>query len=407
MVFKVITDLQAASNGVFEYLDRLPVTTGEAWLDLLRETASRDLPTARRLALLRLVWQEACLTRESLITRVEILLERDCFGQSPQDTFHRDMAVVRQALAKAGHRLVCSRGRGRTGYYIEGRPSLDERMQQLIVGAAAEVDPRQIAVSRRLSPAQRFQQGRSMTELAEWVEAYRLRQRQPELSEGATRHVVQEKGSPEMTEASMELADFMHLVLDALEAAGVEYMITGAVAVWAWGEARTTRDFDIVVNVPIERMQRLSEELEKRDMLVPADIILDLFLETRADLPVNAIHLHTGYKAELFLLRPGDEYRATAFARRRRVDLGPPLGEVYVHAPEDLILNKLHYFSLSHQPKHVRDITSVLLTLGDELDLAYIEAWAQRLNLTTLWDEVQRRAQSRRGPQPGRNHRSH
>lgn len=198
-----------------------------------------------------------------------------------------------------------------------------------------------------------------------------------------------------MIEASMELADFMRLVLDALEAAGVEYMIGGAVAVWAWGEARTTRDFDLVVNLPLERIQRLSQELEKRAMLVPADIILDLFLETRADLPVNAIHLDTGYKAELFLLRPGDTYRETAFARRRLVDLGPPLGKVYVHAPEDLILNKLHYFSLSHQPKHVRDIVSILLALGDELDLDYIESWAARLGLTALWQEVQNQASER------------
>lgn len=195
-----------------------------------------------------------------------------------------------------------------------------------------------------------------------------------------------------MTEASMELADFMRLVLDALEAAGVEYMIGGAVAVWAWGEARTTRDFDLVVNLPPEHIQRLSQELEKRAMLVPADIILDLFLETRADLPVNAIHLDTGYKAELFLLRPGDTYRETAFARRRLVDLGPPLGKVYVHAPEDLILNKLHYFGLSYQPKHMRDIVSIILALGDELDLDYIESWAARLGLTALWQEVQNQA---------------
>jgi hypothetical protein len=192
----------------------------------------------------------------------------------------------------------------------------------------------------------------------------------------------------------MELADFMRLVLDALEAAGVDYMIGGAVAVWAWGEARTTRDFDVVVNVPVERMRHLSEELAKRDMLVPTDIILDLFLETQADLPVNAIHLYTGYKAELFLLRPGDVYRETAFARRRLVDLGPPLGEVYVHAPEDLILNKLHYFNISHQPKHVRDITSILLALGDELDLGYIETWAKHLSLINLWQEVQAQARS-------------
>lgn len=139
-------------------------------------------------------------------------------------------------------------------------------------------------------------------------------------------------------------------------------------------------------------MGRLSEELEKRKMLVPTEIILDLFLEPRGDLAVNAIHLDTGYKAELFLLRPGDTYRETALSRRRLVDLGPPLGEVYVHAPEDLILNKLHYFNISQQPKHVRDITSILLALEDDLDLEYIENWGEHLGLTTLWGEVQRQA---------------
>ena len=53
-----------------------------------------------------------------------------------------------------------------------------------------------------------------------------------------------------MAETDMSFADFMRLVLDVLEAADVEYLIGGAVAVWAWGEARTTRDFDLVVNIP-------------------------------------------------------------------------------------------------------------------------------------------------------------
>lgn len=191
-----------------------------------------------------------------------------------------------------------------------------------------------------------------------------------------------------MTESNMELVDFMVLVLDALTAAGVEYAIGGAVAVWAWGEPRTTRDFDVVINVPVEKMMALSEELKKRDMLVPVDIILDTFLETRANLPVNAIHLYTGYKAELFLLRPEDTYHQTAFARRRLVDLGPPLGQVYVHAPEDLILNKLLYFAISQQPKHTRDIASILVTMDEELDLAYIEFWAIRLGVNELWQSV-------------------
>jgi len=55
--------------------------------------------------------------------------------------------------------------------------------QAQIAGAVAEVDPRQIAIFRRLTPAQRVEQAVSMMELAEQVAAYRLRQRHPELSE--------------------------------------------------------------------------------------------------------------------------------------------------------------------------------------------------------------------------------
>jgi hypothetical protein len=89
--------------------------------------------------------------------------------------------------------------------------------------------------------------------------------------------------------------------------------------------------------------------------------------------------LYSGYKAELFLLRPGDVYRAQALERRLLVDLGSPIGEVWVHSPEDLILYKLRCFRISHQPKHVRDIASIMLTLGDELKLDYIRVDFQEM----------------------------
>lgn len=192
-----------------------------------------------------------------------------------------------------------------------------------------------------------------------------------------------------MPQTSMGFEDFIRLVLDALKAADVEYMIGGSVAVWAWGEARTTRDVDIVIHLPVEKMGWLSQELAKRDMLVPHDVILDIFLETRTDLPVNAIHLGTGNKAELFLMRPDDEYREVAFVRRQLVDMGPPLGEVWVHAPEDLIINKLRYLKISHQQKHVRDIKSILAERHQELDMDYMEEWIVHFQLAEQWQEVQ------------------
>jgi hypothetical protein len=72
-----------------------------------------------------------------------------------------------------------------------------------------------------------------------------------------------------VAESSLAFVDFARLVLDAIEAPELEYLIGGAVAVWAWGEVRSTQDFDLVVHVPGPKIMQLSQELEKRGMLVP------------------------------------------------------------------------------------------------------------------------------------------
>src|SRR5262245_21944595 len=110
-----------------------------------------------------------------------------------------------------------------------------------------------------------------------------------------------------MARAQIGFLEFARLVLDALESAQITYLIGGAVALWAWGEPRTTQDFDLVIHLTPERVYDLSRELETRRMLVPPDILLDLLIQSEADLPVNAIHLDSGYKAELFLLRDADD----------------------------------------------------------------------------------------------------
>jgi hypothetical protein len=90
----------------------------------------------------------------------------------------------------------------------------------------------------------------------------------------------------------------------------------------------------------------------------------------------------------LYPLRSGDELRQEAFRRREKIDFGPPIGKVFVHSPEDLILYKLLYFSLGRQSKHVRDITAILRSQKGQLELNYIEKWVQRLGLTSIWHEL-------------------
>jgi hypothetical protein len=188
-----------------------------------------------------------------------------------------------------------------------------------------------------------------------------------------------------MAEGTIGYADFIKLVISALEAARIDYLIGGAVAAWAWGEPRATLDLDVVVDVPLESIEVLSRELGKRDMLVPAEIILKTIIENRADLPIQAIHMVSGYKADIYPLRPDDELRRSALARKIQVDFGPPLGTVYIHSPEDLILYKLWYFSLSQQTKHIRDIAAILRSLGEKIDYRYLDSWITRKGLQDNW----------------------
>jgi hypothetical protein len=191
-----------------------------------------------------------------------------------------------------------------------------------------------------------------------------------------------------MTDQPLDITAFLKLILDALKATKIEYLIGGAIAEWAWGEPRATQDLDIVINLPVKAIGRFSRELEKRNMLVPADIILDTMMEDRADIPLNAIHMYSGLKADLYLMRDGDELRQSAFERRLLVDYGTPIGEVYVHSPEDLILYKLMYLGLSGQSKHARDIAAILKAKKDQLDYGYIESWVVRLGLISVWQEI-------------------
>lgn len=190
-------------------------------------------------------------------------------------------------------------------------------------------------------------------------------------------------------------------MIEALEAAQVPYLLGGALAAAAWGEPRSTLDVDLVIALEVKRVPALSAELERRAILIPPDIMLDQLLEQRGDVAIVGYHVRAGFKVELFPLRPGDELRAAALARRQRVELDPPLGWIYVHSPEDLILYKLQHFNLSAQTKHARDILGLLLACGPTLNYTYLNNWISRLGLQPAWHRLLEQARRLGAQIPG------
>lgn len=150
---------------------------------LLTDAIQRDLTTARRTILLRILWHERYLTRAQLIARIELQVGRNCFGASAwQDTFYRDMRVVKQAFEAVGFSLLYSRNKQQRGYHLHGQEALSSELKQILKASMSEVDQRQIDIYHKLSPADRFRQGCSISDTARKVVAYRIRQENPRLS---------------------------------------------------------------------------------------------------------------------------------------------------------------------------------------------------------------------------------
>jgi hypothetical protein len=150
---------------------------------ILQDAIQRDLTTGRRSALLQILWHERYLTRTQLMKRVELRLGKDCFGVSAwEDTFYRDMQVVKQAFKAAGFTLSYNRNKPQTGYYLEGQPAISSELQKILRSSVQEVDARQIEIYHRLTLADRFRQGCSISDTARKVVAFRIRHDNPNLS---------------------------------------------------------------------------------------------------------------------------------------------------------------------------------------------------------------------------------
>jgi len=162
---------------------------------ILEDVISRDRTTARRVILLKILLRERFLTRKQLILRTEGKMGKGCFGDSAwEDTFYRDMLVVKRALSAEGYQTAYSRSPHMPGYYLVNQSSISSELSAILDGSVAEVDKNQLAIFKQLSFRQRFQQGCSISNLACQTVVNRIRQKNPRLNlSEAQRQSIQKK----------------------------------------------------------------------------------------------------------------------------------------------------------------------------------------------------------------------
>lgn len=169
-------------------------------------------------------------------------------------------------------------------------------------------------------------------------------------------------------------------VIRALEAMDVAYMIVGSLSSNMWGNPRSTRDADFVVEMGLDRINELADRLG-RDFVFDRQLGFETITGTqRYQFEVKGTH----YKIEVFFLTD-DAFGKSRFARRRRVDFEGVA--TWMPTPEDVVVQKLRW----HRPKDVEDAAAVIKVQSAFLDWPYIEKWCGHFGVTDLLNEVRAR----------------
>ena len=175
-------------------------------------------------------------------------------------------------------------------------------------------------------------------------------------------------------------------VVSAFDQLDIPYHIGGSVASSVYGLARTTLDADLVADMKSLHIGPLVERLESGYYIDP-DTIAEA-IEGRSSF--NLVHLETMLKVAIFIVKDSP-YAREAFRRRRKDTLHEEhRSEWYIASPEDVILNKLHWFrSGGHvSERQWGDVIGVFKVQGDQLDMAYLQRWAADLGLADLMEQA-------------------
>jgi len=185
-----------------------------------------------------------------------------------------------------------------------------------------------------------------------------------------------------MIPAPSEVFQVTRRVAAAFDVAGVRYFLGGSVASALYGEARSTRDIDLVAAMLPHHVEPFLAALGNQ-FYADATAIGAAVAARRS---FNVIHLDTMVKADIFIFK-ADAFGRSQFARRtaRQLNQDDPTA-IYVASAEDTVLAKLQWYRDGGgvSDRQWNDVLGVLKVQGATLEGAYLEEWARELGLTDL-----------------------
>jgi hypothetical protein len=176
------------------------------------------------------------------------------------------------------------------------------------------------------------------------------------------------------------------LVTQTLDSLGIAHTIGGSIASSFAGEPRSTIDIDIVVALTEAHIRPLVAALEG-DFYIN-ETALRRAVRDRSS--ANLIHQASYLKVDLFVAG-GTALDEQQLRRRREVRLSDGR-TLHVHPPEDILLQKLHWYRKGGEvsDRQWRDIRGIVRVQGAALDRTYLAENAHILAVSDLLERALR-----------------
>jgi hypothetical protein len=178
-----------------------------------------------------------------------------------------------------------------------------------------------------------------------------------------------------------DLIDVTLAVTAALDRCGIPYTVGGSLASSLSGEPRASLDADVVVQIRPDQIDGLvnllgDEFYADRDAIRRA---------VEAGSCTNLVHRPTGIKVDLFPATSFLDHQQLLRRQLVKVTTDPDR-YLYVHSPEDILLQKLHWYQLGGgtSERQWRDVVSILLVQQSRIDREYLSTVAEKIGVSHL-----------------------
>lgn len=169
---------------------------------------------------------------------------------------------------------------------------------------------------------------------------------------------------------------------ERLETLGINYMLTGSMAMVNYAMMRMTADIDIVMELSARDGEAIIREFEA-DFYIPHNRVHDSIARK---FMFNLLHQEKLVKIDC-ILRKDSEFQKEAFSNRRKIRFANEV-ELWIISRENLVLSKLHWAKDSKSEMQLRDVASIIRNGYDE---KYVLDWARKLGVEDLLNEAIRK----------------